>query len=410
MKNKKIILTTIILIFTSVVYPQIITQGVLFAGPKTIISFHDNFEVTTIASFINNGKAYFFKDIYNDGDISYTPELNGKSYFNGNELQTIIGSESTVFKNATFNNSSNQPAFEIVNSIKIDRHADFLTGTLDVASTGSNVTFGINAFVTSISNDSFVDGITRKVGIEQFKFPIGDSNIYRAIEINILENPNYSIVVDAQYFKENSNDIYSHLSKNNVIVDISDTEYWEVKTDTDNPPLSQITVSLNSQITQQSFFNTLYGTQLSILHWNVEIGKWEALNGIYDANSNNITAIGSLRNGIYTIGRISGSVFENNDLEIFNGISANYDGINDFFFIKGIEKYPKNDVEIYNRWGSIVYKTSQYNSNDNVFRGYSNIGTSTNGILPNATYFYIIKFQIENGKTLSKSGYLYLNN
>ena len=51
------------------------------------------------------------------------------------------------------------------------------------------------------------------------------------------------------------------------------------------------------------------------------------------------------------------------DFFIPEGFSPNGDGINDLFVIRGIEIYPQNSIEIYNRWGNIVYKASPFQNN-----------------------------------------------
>ncbi len=86
------------------------------------------------------------------------------------------------------------------------------------------------------------------------------------------------------------------------------------------------------------------------------------------------------------------------------GFSPNSDGINDLFVIKGIENYPTLSVNIYNRWGSLVFEASPYLNNWN---GKSNSGVTIGGDdLPIGTYFYII--DLGNGSPILK-GTIYLN-
>lgn len=99
------------------------------------------------------------------------------------------------------------------------------------------------------------------------------------------------------------------------------------------------------------------------------------------------------------------------DIEIASDlITPDGDGINDVFSIKNIEQFPNNTVEIYNRWGVKVYTTTGYDNQSNVFAGISNgrvtINASEN--LPAGVYFYIINYN-DDSRTLSKSGYLYIN-
>ena len=98
--------------------------------------------------------------------------------------------------------------------------------------------------------------------------------------------------------------------------------------------------------------------------------------------------------------------------EIFNGITPNGDGLNDFFEIRGIADYPNNNVKIYNRWGVLVFETDGYNESDNVFRGVSNGRATINQgrELPTGTYYYILTFGAETPEGRSSyNGYLYIN-
>ncbi len=91
-------------------------------------------------------------------------------------------------------------------------------------------------------------------------------------------------------------------------------------------------------------------------------------------------------------------------------ITPNGDGINDYLEIVGIEKYPVNTVEIFNRWGVLVFKTNGYNNSSNSFKGVSNGRSVLNQSkkLPSATYYYIIKYETDEGQ-MQKQGYLYVN-
>ena len=100
-------------------------------------------------------------------------------------------------------------------------------------------------------------------------------------------------------------------------------------------------------------------------------------------------------------------------LDIFNAISRDASpGINDFFYIKGIECYPNNTVEVYDRWGVKVFETNQYNNNDRRFNGDSDARAtySNSSGLPSGTYFYIIKiYDVDEKILIDKAGYLFIN-
>ncbi|UII75984.1 gliding motility-associated C-terminal domain-containing protein [Flagellimonas sp. HMM57] len=101
----------------------------------------------------------------------------------------------------------------------------------------------------------------------------------------------------------------------------------------------------------------------------------------------------------------------NTGFRIYNGITPNGDGFNDYFQIVGIENYPDNNVKIFNRWGVEIYNSDNYGQGNNLFRGISE-GRATidkSRELPSGTYFYILTFTGENPGEDTYSGYLYIN-
>ncbi|MEQ8302727.1 MAG: FG-GAP-like repeat-containing protein [Cyclobacteriaceae bacterium] len=90
------------------------------------------------------------------------------------------------------------------------------------------------------------------------------------------------------------------------------------------------------------------------------------------------------------------------DFIVYNGISPNGDGRNDFLFIEFIDLFaPNNKVSIYNRWGDKVFEMDGYNNDNKVFTG-----TSDNGkTLSSGVYFYKIE---PNNDMETVTGYLTL--
>jgi gliding motility-associated-like protein len=98
-------------------------------------------------------------------------------------------------------------------------------------------------------------------------------------------------------------------------------------------------------------------------------------------------------------------------IEVFNAVSPNGDGDNDVFYIRGLECYPDNRVEIYNRWGGLVFERDHYNNTDRAFRGISEGRLTINQSreLPDGAYYYVFKYVDSSGNTHQKAGYLYIN-
>jgi len=98
-------------------------------------------------------------------------------------------------------------------------------------------------------------------------------------------------------------------------------------------------------------------------------------------------------------------------IEVLNALSPNGDGKNERFLIRGLECYPDNTVEIYNRWGVLVFDIDHYNNDDRAFVGFSAGRTTIKQSegLPVGTYFYILKYRDSESNQHEKSGYLYIN-
>jgi gliding motility-associated-like protein/uncharacterized repeat protein (TIGR01451 family) len=98
-------------------------------------------------------------------------------------------------------------------------------------------------------------------------------------------------------------------------------------------------------------------------------------------------------------------------IEVFNAVSPNGDGDNDVFYIRGLECYPDNSVEVFNRWGVLVFERDHYNNADRAFRGVSEGRVTVNQAeeLPEGTYYYVFKYKDGNANGHQKAGYLYIN-
>ena len=91
------------------------------------------------------------------------------------------------------------------------------------------------------------------------------------------------------------------------------------------------------------------------------------------------------------------------DVFIPEGFSPNGDGVNDYFVIKGADRYIVT-LRIFNRWGNKVYQSYHYK---NDWDGTADIGLLVSSAqLPGGTYFYTADFN--NGEK-EIIGYLTIN-
>ena len=75
-----------------------------------------------------------------------------------------------------------------------------------------------------------------------------------------------------------------------------------------------------------------------------------------------------------------------------DGISPNNDGTNDQLTIENLEFYPEHQIEIFNRYGTIVYKGD---INTPLFNGNANQATLGGDKLPEGVYYIVVDLNHE---------------
>ena len=105
----------------------------------------------------------------------------------------------------------------------------------------------------------------------------------------------------------------------------------------------------------------------------------------------------------YTVSAISANGCKNEDLIIVkvvkdfivpNTFTPNNDGINDKWIIENLSLYPKFQIQVFDRYGQIVFESKNYSNWDGKFKGKP---------LPAGTYYYIIDL---DGQRTTKKGYV----
>jgi gliding motility-associated-like protein len=135
--------------------------------------------------------------------------------------------------------------------------------------------------------------------------------------------------------------------------------------------------------------------------WSVEQGSgdFDDVNSITTSVSNislgeNIFILHVSNEGCRSSDSVLVNVF---GLLIPSGFSPNEDDVNDAFEIRGIENLGKAELSVYNRWGQLVYASSDYKNQWN--------GTNQkNEWLPDDTYFYelILMDEVHQGYVIIK--------
>ncbi len=73
----------------------------------------------------------------------------------------------------------------------------------------------------------------------------------------------------------------------------------------------------------------------------------------------------------------------------YEAFSPNGDGLNDYWRIEGIDFYPNNVVQVFDRYNNLVFELRGYNNENKMWRGETNHGL-VGGKLPEGIYYYAI--------------------
>jgi gliding motility-associated-like protein len=415
-KNKIIIgLSFFTLLISSLkVTAQMVNVGELSILNNTQIATLYDLNNITSGNIVNDGTFFIYKNFNNDGFVSFTSGLAGNTRFEGfTSSQKISGSMPSEFYNVLFKNATIQPAFELSGTISVAGTADFNTGIVKDDVFGGLIVFEETGTPYNVDNDSHVDGLVRKNGNTAFQYPTGDGGLYRYATISAPNNTTDAFT--GKYFLENSDPLYPHTSSASIISLIDNAEYWTIDKTAGNSDVF-LTLSWDANTTPTTIASAPYD-DIHIVRWDTLQNLWVDEGGVADPTKKEVTTVINplLGYGVFTLARVKNDVIlpcGGRGVAIYNAVSPDDDGINDFFNIDGIEACPKNTVQIFNRWGVKVYETSAYNTYGNVFRGISEgrVTVNQNEKLPTGTYFYNINFLDENGGTRTKkAGYLYLN-
>ena len=87
------------------------------------------------------------------------------------------------------------------------------------------------------------------------------------------------------------------------------------------------------------------------------------------------------------------------DYFIPNSFTPNSDGNNDYFHVVGLHENAHVDMNIYNRWGNLVYQGETTQGWDGRYKGKA----AESGV-----YFYYLKITFPTGKTVIEKGDLTL--
>ncbi|CAM1361023.1 conserved exported hypothetical protein [Tenacibaculum sediminilitoris] len=408
--TKKIINTILVICISSVALGQTTNTGVLVVGSGTIFSTVEDLDNTSTGEFFNDGDSYIYANFNNNGVVDFFD--GGLTRFIGFNNQDITGANRSYLYNALFSNKASDDPFHLYGTISIANESNYERGIVNNDDYKGLFIYEQNGYHIGVSDISHTDGVVLKEGNVEFSYPIGDGGYYRytAISAPELESDGF----DGKYTFENSNNIYPHNQKEAHIEFIDNTEYW-VLNRTFGTSDVVVTLSWREETTPAQIYAPPQENTIRIVRWDELNNQWVDEGGIVDVDNKTVTSIVS-GYGIYTLARVLDVSVSPCGLTIFNAVSANGDGKNDYFLIDNLDDSCVQNlrVKIFNRWGVKVYEADNYGVGNNVFRGYSDgrLTINEDNKLPTGTYYYILELDYPFGDNETKSykttGYLYL--
>lgn len=390
-----------------------INNGELYILPNSLVATHFDFVNTNDGVVINDGTLELNQDYTNLGTVGFTPNRqSGQTIFKGiNHLAT--GDSPSFFQHIEFNTTNINNGISLQNDFVIEGNSAFKQGIVTIDSlAGGAILFGNQASASNASDKSFVIGSIEKEGAQSFMFPVGRNAYYRPLGIGQSStNQNYFV---SAYRLENPTENRPEQNKMGVLRVVDNQEYWELRNDGSAENVI-ITLSWHDQTTPEAILND--SENIRVARWDTEKNLWVDEGGMVDQNNQTVTtSVPAEGYGIFTLALAKPNVILPDDVVVYNYVSTNGNDKNDFLLIDNIERYPNNQLEIFNRYGVKVFETTNYGSQDNIFRGYSD-GRATFGgsnKLPSGTYYYVLVYERTDAEGASqrikKVGYIHLEN
>ncbi len=346
-----------------------------------------------------NAKIGFHTDLVNDGTFDLNQGFVGFYNFNGG--RKVSGLNEAIFYDIEVDVRDN---LELFTSLGVTNELNFITGKIVTPRNNRSVLFDFIAhdMYFGEDDDRYIDGYASVISSQNFNFPIGDD--FRLRPLILLSIPSLTDYYEAAYFYENPNSptffssSFDTTAKEIFLDKISRLEFWDLNGTQD----TEVTLTWDEASNVAALVDNI--NFLRVVGWNIINNQWSDLG--------NITVSGDLIEGTITSSKFNPNDYEvltigsavDSNLGVNYSISPNDDGINDFFVIPGIENQGNTYLEIYNRWGAIVYKSKDYKNDWYGIADDNGMVVDRKKGVPDGTYFYILK--LENKNTVT--GWIYI--
>ncbi len=345
-------------------------------------------------------------NLVNDGTFDQTSGLVG--FYSDENALTISGAYMPVLFDTEISVGG---GLVLETSVNVQNNVNLITGDIITEKSSSTVysNFLDYSFYIGESRASKINGYGAMTNKESFVFPVGNEDRLRPLTI---ESVAINAMAKCAYFFEDPNNSktlnidFNTNKKATDFISISDKEFWRLESDVP----SKITLTWDELSNTRALAE--YLNELNVVGWSKAENQWvnlgnSAVEGGMGYGSVTSETIVPNDYEIFTIGGNDSRLETYSTMDLDNYfMTPNGDGSNDMLELEGIENSPNNKLEIFDRYGVLVYSKANY---QNDFNGSSNreaVVRKGSG-LASGIYFYIFTMHDLREK---HQGYLYISN
>ncbi|QOW09607.1 T9SS type B sorting domain-containing protein [Kaistella flava (ex Peng et al. 2021)] len=340
-----------------------------------------------------------------------TPLVDGETYYS---TQTVNGCESTQKTAVTVSiTNGGIPAIDFPWSFCNDTIGNTKTDNLNNYK-GNLITNSTNyIFEFFDANNQVIPNpanVNLNIGSNLFNVKISNSlGCFNFVKLNLTLNPKpilnlplnkefcngQTVTLDAgsgfDSYEWTKDDSPTVISKKQILV-VSEAGKYSIKVKNsfcENTASVNVTQSVIANIVGIQIINNTAAVQMSAagdFEYSLDNITWQNLNIFKNLSNGNFTVFVKTKSGCI-IGSMNFSIFS-----IPNAFSPDADGINDTWKIDGIENYPNSEIQVFDRFGTLVFQKITNGTFE--WDGFSN-----SRVLPTGNYWYVIK--VSDGRLLN---------
>ncbi len=348
--------------------------------------FAQNLHNESIISIGTNGVLFVTDTIFNRGTIINNGDMQvggswinyeeydageGKITFNS-DLPQVINHNDQSFSRLTLSGGGEKL---FLADITIDNELNLSDGIL-VSQNNSRIIISENAQVVGGSDASHIQGPVYRRGAGHKVFPVGNGGIYLPVEFLNVQGNSPEVGVTAIELDGTT------LRASRSLKEISTSRYWQVDVVSGTLNNSRIVLPVKEETIVDRAEAAVVAEAASL------DDDFESLGQLQFSGSTNDGRVTS--DEVFTKSLLAvATASPGEGIIVYNAVSPNADKKNDYLLIENIEGFPGNKFSLFNRWGDKVFEIENYDNQERVFRGRSNIGGDS--ILSSGTYFYVIE-------------------